>query len=228
MTTVFEKNYQNWKKIYSYFCGDLLDFRFLIAIKLDKIHSKRVLDIGCSVGVTVNSTKSDSRFGIDINLDSLIKGKKIFPETEFVAASADALPFKENSFDFVISIHTLDTDPLDPDVTIDEISNVIESNGKIFLSGNWYNDRYVSKFTSKTKISGSWIKKLNGDFNIESKWYVRPNPKEMKIRMRRKLLTKFSSFASKSFDMDEWFYKNYKESDSALNMQPYIIQGIRK
>ena len=128
----------------------------------------------------------------------------------------------------MISIHTLDTDPLDPDVTIDEISNVIESNGKIFLSGNWYNDRYVSKFTSKTKISGSWIKKLNGDFNIESKWYVRPNPKEMKIRMRRKLLTKFSSFASKSFDMDEWFYKNYKESDSALNMQPYIIQGIRK
>ena len=72
MTTVFEKTYQNWKKIYSYFWGDLLDFRFLIAIKLDKIHSKRVLDIGCSVGVTVNSTKSDSRVGIDINLDSLM------------------------------------------------------------------------------------------------------------------------------------------------------------
>ena len=136
MTTVFEKTYQNWKKIYSYFWGDLLDFRFLIAIKLDKIHSKRVLDIGCSVGVTVNSTKSDSRVGIDINLDSLIKGKKIFPETEFVAASADALPFKENSFDFVISIHTLDTDPLDPDVTIDEISNVTESNGCLLYTSD--------------------------------------------------------------------------------------------
>lgn len=228
MATVFEKTHENWKKIYSYFWGDLFDFRFLIAIKLDKIHSKRVLDIGCSVGVTVNSTKADSRVGVDINLDSLINGKKIFPETEFIAASADSLPFKENSFDFVISIHTLDTDPLDPDVTVDEISNVIEPNGKIFLSGNWFNDKYVSKFTSKTKISGSWIKKLNDDFNIETKWYVRPNPKQMKIRMRRKLLTKFSSVASKSFDMDEWFYKNYKESDTELNMQPYIVQGIRK
>lgn len=110
--------------------GDILDFRFLLAIELSKIKSKRVLDIGCSVGVTVNSTDSNSRIGIDINIDSLQKGKKIFPDTQFIAASADALPFKENSFDFVISIHTLDTDPLDPEVTIDEISKIIQPKEK--------------------------------------------------------------------------------------------------
>jgi ubiquinone/menaquinone biosynthesis C-methylase UbiE len=228
MKTVFEETYKKWGKVYSFFWGDIFDFRFLVANELNKINSKKVLDIGCSVGITVNSTNSNVRVGIDIDLNSLIKGKKVFPKTEFIAASADSLPFKKNSFDFIISVHTLDTDPLDSEIAINEISEVLESQGKIFLTGNWFEDKYISKFTSKTKISGSWIKKLKKCFDVETRWYVRPNLKKLNIRIKRKLIFKFPKLILKNSNMDKWFYKNYKISNLPLKMEPYIVQGIKK
>lgn len=228
MKTVFEKTYENWKKLYDFFWGDLFDFRFLIAIKLSKIYSKRVLDIGCSVGVTVNSTNADLRVGIDINKDSLLEGKKVFPKTEFIAASADALPFKENSFDFVISVHTLDTDPLDPEFTIDEISKILEPLGKILLTGNWYHDKYVSKYTGKTRVSGSWIEKLSEQFDVKTNWYIRPNMKKLDIRIKRKIILKYSKIVLKNLNMDKWFDENYKMSNTQLEMEPYLVEGTKK
>lgn len=228
MNTVFEETFKKWQKGYSFFWGDIFDFRFLIVNELNKINSKKVLDIGCSVGVTVNSTNSKKRVGIDIDLDSLKKGKKIFPETEFIAASADALPFKKKSFDFIISIHTLDTDPLDPEITINEISKILEPQGKIFLTGNWFEDKYISKFTSKIRISGNWIEKSKEYFEIETKWYIRPNLRKLNIRIKRRLIFKFPQLFLKNSNMDKWFYKNYKMSKIPLKMEPYIVEGIKK
>ena len=159
---------------------------------------------------------------------SELAGKKIYPETEFIAASGDALPFKQKSFDLIISVHTLDTDPLNSEIMINEISRIIEKNGEIILSGNWYHDEYVSKVTSSLKISGSWIEKLNDHFDYNVKWYVRPDVKNNQSKIRRKLIETLPDFALKNMDLDQWFFDNFIESEKPLEMEPYLVRGNKK
>lgn len=228
MNSTFKRVFLEWKKLPDFFWGDPFDFRFFNALELEKLKAKRVLDIGCSVGVNVNTVDASQRIGIDINIDSLKKGKKVYPKTEFVSASANCLPFRSDSFDFIISIHTLDTDPLVPELAIKEISRVIEKRGKIFLTGNWYHAEYMSKFTSTLRVSGSWIEKLKEEFDLDIKWYVRPNLKKIGLKIKRNMLKKFPEYFLKIINMDDELKKMYKESLKPLEMEPYIVKGTRK
>ena len=100
MESIFQQVFLEWQKLPEFFWGDPFDFRFFVSLQLVKLKAIRVLDIGCSVGVNVNTIDAKQRIGIDINIDSLKKGKKVYPETEFIAASGETLPFKNGIFFF--------------------------------------------------------------------------------------------------------------------------------
>lgn len=228
MNSTFKRVFLEWKKLPDFFWGDPFDFRFFIALELGKLKAKRVLDIGCSVGVNVNTVDASQRIGIDINIDSLKKGKKIYPKTEFLAVSGEALPFKNDVFDLIISIHTLDTSSLNSKNAINEIIRTTLSESKILLTGNWYHEIFKEEDASEERLFGDWINFLNENFQYETRWYVRPNLKKIGLKIKRNMLKKFPEYFLKIINMDDELKKMYKESLKPLEMEPYIVKGTRK
>ncbi len=77
-----------------------------IKTMLDAKNSEVILDIGCGSGVQLRALDLDSpqlMIGMDLNRGALLfaKGKDI-PNTEFLVADAEQLPFRENTVDRII------------------------------------------------------------------------------------------------------------------------------
>lgn len=107
---------------------------------LNKIHN--YLDIGC--GATAYTVIEAARqynltsFGLDISLEAMLKAQKISEKlnlsdkTAYIVASAQNLPFKNNSFDYVSAVSVLEH--LDDDhTTVQKISQILKPKSHIFL-----------------------------------------------------------------------------------------------
>lgn len=74
---------------------------------LETITGKRVLEVGCGRGYLANLMSENHKVtGCDIVISDELKEK--YPKVKFVAGNIESLPFKDNSFDTVISTHTLE------------------------------------------------------------------------------------------------------------------------
>ncbi len=60
------------------------------------------LDVGCGTGVSTSFF--NCKVGVDPSEELLKIAKKNYSEIKFVKANAEKLPFKDNEFDFVVSI----------------------------------------------------------------------------------------------------------------------------
>jgi len=91
----------------------------------------RVLDLGCGEGATlVHLDAPDGAVGVDLFEPKLVLARQVLPGCRFVAASADALPFPDGSFDHVLVrdvIHHLD----EPGPAMREIRRVLAPGGRV-------------------------------------------------------------------------------------------------
>lgn len=62
----------------------------------------RGLDVGCGTGISARFFKCET--GIDPSEALLKIARKNYPEITFLKGTAESLPFKDNEFDFVVSI----------------------------------------------------------------------------------------------------------------------------
>ncbi|RMH18129.1 MAG: class I SAM-dependent methyltransferase [Acidobacteria bacterium] len=62
----------------------------------------RVLEVGCGTGRNLPSYRGRP-VGIDLHLDLLLRARRRAPEALLVMASVEALPFRDRSFDTVVS-----------------------------------------------------------------------------------------------------------------------------
>lgn len=103
---------------------------------------KTYLDIGCgATGYTVieASKKNDwLSFGADISLEAMLRAKNLAKKegvedkTFFVVCSAESLPFRGNSIDYISAISVLEH--LDNDKkTIKNISNILKDDGFFYV-----------------------------------------------------------------------------------------------
>ena len=92
---------------------------------------ERLCDLGCGEGATlVHLGAPAGAVGVDLFEDKLAFARERLPGCRFVAASADALPVPDASFDHVIVrdlVHHLDA----PERMIDEVARVLAPGGRL-------------------------------------------------------------------------------------------------
>jgi len=89
---------------------------------------KRILDVGCGIGSIEERLPGFDITGIDISKEMLQEARKR-SDKEFIHGDAENLPFKENSFDGIIHLTTLEFLP-SYEKALDEASRVLTENGK--------------------------------------------------------------------------------------------------
>jgi len=96
------------------------------------INGGRLLDIGCAYGFLVReASKYFESFGIDISSFAVMKSKK-YCKGKISRASAISIPFKEESFEVVTVIDTLEH-VSHINRCLKEISKILKDNGVLFL-----------------------------------------------------------------------------------------------
>ena len=101
------------------------------------------LDVGCSSGILVKfistcfaeeiQNKSLITYGLDINEKLVEYASKKNIYSIFKVASAEKMPFPDNSFDLISSNHIIEHIP-NPEKLISEVSRMLNKGGKFFLS----------------------------------------------------------------------------------------------
>jgi SAM-dependent methyltransferase len=95
---------------------------------------RRMLDIGCGFGEyeTAFSGRGFEMIGIDISRENLLKCPAL-PKASFCCASAENLPFADESFDAVIIIEVLEH-VQDAEKTLREMQRVLSKGGTALLT----------------------------------------------------------------------------------------------
>lgn len=89
--------------------GDDLDVRFYLLKRLIDVKGKKVLDVGCNIGITLSFLDSSNElYGIDIDDFCISKAKELNPQATILKASIDNLNnFDEGYFDVIIMSNVL-------------------------------------------------------------------------------------------------------------------------
>jgi ubiquinone/menaquinone biosynthesis C-methylase UbiE len=99
--------------------------------------SGKVLDVGCGYGelmLTLKKTHPDVQIvGLDASKTLLSIAKKIVKNAKLVFGRADKMPFKDNSFDFVMCQDTFHHFK-NPVKVLEEMYRVVKNGGAIYLT----------------------------------------------------------------------------------------------
>jgi ubiquinone/menaquinone biosynthesis C-methylase UbiE len=102
-----------------------------------RLSPKRILEVGASNGFRLSELKRRYKatcIGLEPSKEAIAEGRRLFPRVRFVRGTADALPFKDVSFDLVIVnfvLHWIDR----PDLlkTLSEIDRVLADGGRLLI-----------------------------------------------------------------------------------------------
>ncbi len=93
---------------------------------------KKLLDVGCGGGFFLKQAeKFTETFGVDFSSVALNNAKKI-SKAELTLCSASSLPFKNNFFDFVVCLGSLEHF-IDMENALSEMKRVLKKDGKILI-----------------------------------------------------------------------------------------------
>ncbi|MEM3126899.1 MAG: class I SAM-dependent methyltransferase [Candidatus Woesearchaeota archaeon] len=108
--------------------------KFTTVIKLMK-PNKKILDIACGPGSLFFLMKKPMKLmvGTDLALPQLFYAKKVFPKANYIASDVFHLPFKEESFNYVIMLELIEHLPKN-DLIFREVKKVLKKGGKLIVS----------------------------------------------------------------------------------------------
>ena len=117
---------------------------------LNTTSGEKILDIACGPGQLLKAAaeKQLDLYGIDISSEAIKQCKKRLPEANVQVANAEALPFKESTFDYITCLGSLERF-LDLPKALNEMVRVSNPNAKLcFLVRN--EDAPTWKLVKKT------------------------------------------------------------------------------
>ena len=128
--------------------------RYLFSKIKNLIKGKALLDIGCGSAPTIRYSLSPSKngyfyVGVDISTQAM-KIARLFMNGSFVQCSADELPFRDGSFDFVVFLGVLHHLP-DYVSAIREAARVLKPQGYLGLREPIQLKDFLSRFTSRNR-----------------------------------------------------------------------------
>ncbi|MFN0085090.1 MAG: class I SAM-dependent methyltransferase [Blastocatellia bacterium] len=94
-----------------------------------------ILDLGCGAGQTLLSSnlgKEVTAFGLDVDEEALQLGRELTNDIHFIKGSGERLPFRDKSFDLVISRVTIPYTEIP--VALEEVFRVLRPNGQAWLT----------------------------------------------------------------------------------------------
>ncbi|WP_317930897.1 class I SAM-dependent methyltransferase [Halioxenophilus sp. WMMB6] len=105
-----------------------------LAIKMGLKQGDQVLDIACGTGnwLLACREKGATVAGVDLSERAIEACKQAMPEGHFYSANAEMLNFKDNSFDLVTCLGSLEHF-IDPGQALDEMVRVLKDNGELLL-----------------------------------------------------------------------------------------------
>ncbi len=130
--------YKYFSRIYDYINPIFYSkqMRELVIEKAKIKNDSKILEVGCGTGFTTEgiATKisEESIFALDISRHQLSRAIRKFKKVNFILGDAEALPFKDCSFDSVISAGSLEYWP-NPKLGISEMARVTKSGGTIVV-----------------------------------------------------------------------------------------------
>ena len=91
---------------------------------------KTALELGCGAGNLASFLQAQgiSMIASDISQTAIEHARKLYPDVEFCAHSADKLPYKDDTFDLVMSFDVLEHLP-NVDQHLGEVQRVLKSDG---------------------------------------------------------------------------------------------------
>ncbi|HSJ87355.1 MAG TPA: methyltransferase domain-containing protein [Anaerolineales bacterium] len=108
-------------------------FHAILARRYGK-RGARLLEIGSGMGHLVGQLENSfETYGMDLNHWAVKQSRSVIKTTQLQTASAQELPFRDDSFNVVIIKHIVEHLP-DPQKAIQEIGRVIEPGGTLILA----------------------------------------------------------------------------------------------
>jgi 2-polyprenyl-3-methyl-5-hydroxy-6-metoxy-1,4-benzoquinol methylase len=156
-----------------YYWGDPLDARFHLCKELNKLHNKKILDIGCNIGIVLNSADdSNIKEGFDLDKKAISIAKKINNDyklnAKFYVQDVFKSNIKKNSFDVILFINMIEVFlPNERIKIINKLSQYLKKGGTLYLTTPNGNNSY---YKNKSKLKYPELKKLlekNYNFEIE-------------------------------------------------------------
>lgn len=116
ITKHYNENIESWK--FEWFYEDYLN-------RLGVEKNKKLLDVGCGIGYLIKRAemKGIKSYGVDISSKRVEIAKKKSPNSDVRVADAGNLPFKDNFFDYIICVGSLEHFP-DMDSVLMEMKRV--------------------------------------------------------------------------------------------------------
>lgn len=122
-----------------------------------KINPLKILDIGCASGYLTSQIASffpqAEVVGIDSYKSAIEYGQKNYPNIKFKVADAHKLPFKNESFDLITCIETLEHLE-EPEGAIREIDRLLKRKGKVLIGQDTDNLLFKMIWSVWTKSRG--------------------------------------------------------------------------
>jgi ubiquinone/menaquinone biosynthesis C-methylase UbiE len=162
---------------------------------------ERVLDVGCGKGIflaRIRKTYKVKGVGVDLSPKSIAQAKRWSePDLVFQVAEATKLPFKNQTFDYVLSFDTLEHIQ-DQKKALSEMVRVLKDRGKLLIYTINKNQAFTWHF---------WLKKIgvpigqraahNSALFLDPGW-IRKELEKLGIKIKR--LELFNSFFSLAAD----------------------------
>lgn len=124
--------------------GDDLDVRFYLLKNLMQLKNKKILDIGCNVGITLSFLdKSNELNGLEIDEYCVAEARKLNPHANVYQGTMEKLPYKDSNFDVVIMMNVfpyyeiiVGKDKKESFIknTFDEVHRVLKEDGILYLT----------------------------------------------------------------------------------------------
>jgi ubiquinone/menaquinone biosynthesis C-methylase UbiE len=214
-----------WEEIgMGYFWGDLFDVRFFVINLIKNDNVEKILDLGCGIGMISHFSNSKLKIGLELQEKSIKNAKKLNPDMELIRGDIRFLPFKNNVFPKILSIHSLSSmsTPEQRKIAVSEINRVLNEKGEIIASAaNLRSKHYSKKFTLSERLGYVNYKELvevfKNEFNIRVEGF-NPYPKWLTGVLRRIIMK-----LPENEKIDELIFKTLKSEKFLKNGRGFFM-----